>query len=178
MTSPRLQAGQRQTGFTLVELITILLIIGILSMVFVHRLPTDMDEEAAVREMRRAIRLAQHKAMTRRYDNNYTDPNRMQPWGITVSGNRYTVQRQGEDCTVSPATKEGCAEADYLARLLLNDSTMTLVGGPVWFNGLGEPIDANTGTPITPAAPADPAASFTVAATRTVLVAPRTGYVQ
>ncbi|MFZ5774327.1 MAG: prepilin-type N-terminal cleavage/methylation domain-containing protein [Thermodesulfobacteriota bacterium] len=156
-------------GFTLVELIMIILIIGILSVVLVHRLPSNLDEEAAIRELRRAIRLAQHQAMTRQYTNAGA------AWGISVAGNQYSVQRRGADCAATPAN---CAGIDYLNRFLIADATMTLVGGPVWFNGLGEPIDPDGTITGTAGAPLPTATTFTVAGARTVTVSPRTGYVQ
>lgn len=162
----------RQNGFTLVELIISMLLIGILSVVVVQRLPTDLNQEAALREFRRAIRLAQHKAMTRQY----TTP--QAAWGIIAAGNRYTVQRRDANCTITPLPPDSCAEADFLSRQLLNDATMTVSNGALWFNGLGEPIDPDGTITGTAGAPLVAATTFTVAATKTVTVSPRTGYVQ
>jgi prepilin-type N-terminal cleavage/methylation domain-containing protein len=167
----------RQRGFTLIELVMVIVILGILSAVVYERWPVGMEEAAAVKEFKRAVRYAQHKAMTRKYDDTYTD----KPWGITVYNNRYTVQRQNGKC--APPTDESeinisekCAEEAYRKRAL-NDKADTSFTSPtlsIWFNGLGEPIDLY-GTPLTDDT------IFTIQADGNgtpVTVHPRTGYVE
>ena len=171
----------RQRGFTLIELIMIIVILGILSAVVYERWPTGMEEAAAAKEFKRAVRYAQHKAMTRQYDNKYTDPNRKNPWGITVTGNRYTVQRQDANCVPPSADttdSDKCAEETYCNRAL-NDKASTSLTGPtdptsVWFNGLGEPIDPANGNPT-----GDTTFNITADGGGTkVIVHQRTGYVE
>ena len=161
----------RQQGFTLIELIMIIVILGILSTVVYVRWPVGLEDEAAVKEFRRAVRYAQHKAMTRQYDE--TTPGTA--WGIAALGTRYTVQRQDADCLPPTATEaaapDRCAEEEYRGRALNNDPSTTLSNTAVYFNALGEPIDTATGVPL--------AANtvFTINGTRTVTVVQETGYV-
>lgn len=127
----------RQRGFTLIELVMIIVILGILSATVYVRWPVGMEEDAAAKEFRRALRYAQHKAMTRQFTNNAA------AWGLTVNGDSsYTLQRiDGSEQ----------AEAEYVNRCLNSENpppcAIPLAGGPVYFNGLGEPLDG-AGNPI------------------------------
>ncbi|MCG2740788.1 MAG: type II secretion system GspH family protein [Syntrophaceae bacterium] len=153
----------RQQGFTLIELIMIIVLLGILSATVYVRWPVGMEEEAAAKEFRRAVRYAQHKAMTRRFSNNAA------AWGLTVNADSsYTLERIGGGEQ---------AEPEYVNRCLNSDNPppcdIPLAGGSIYFNGLGEPLDG-AGTPIAAAT------NFTIGAganIQTVTVNPATGYV-
>jgi MSHA pilin protein MshC len=153
----------RQRGFTLIELVMIIVILGILSAVAYERWPVGMEEAAAAKEFKRAVRYAQHKAMTRQFTTNAV------AWGLTVNANSsYTVQRIGGGEQ---------AEPEYVNRCLNSDNpppcAIPLTVGSIYFNGLGEPLDA-AGSPIAAAM------IFTVGAApnaHTVTVSPATGYV-
>ena len=154
-----MMSGNRPNqGFTLIELIAIILLIGVISVVATAKWPGDMKEEAAVKEFKRAIRYAQHQAMTREYVASNA-------WGLAVTaGNQYTIQRQDGSETVT----------DFTNRSLLDDNTLLIIdpttaGDGLWFNGLGEPIDSS-GTAIGPLI-------YTVAGTENLTVCPQTGYV-
>ena len=144
-----------KSGFTLIELIMVIVILGVLSISVAINWPTGMDDEAARGELKRALRYAQHKAMTRRY------PDAGSAWGFIVNGNLYTIQRQD-------ATDQ--AEAEYINRSLLDDPGITLTGPNIYFNGLGEPIDG-VGNPLL-------AQTYTLNGGTTLTVSPETGYVQ
>ncbi|MBU0485849.1 MAG: type II secretion system GspH family protein [Proteobacteria bacterium] len=142
-------------GFTLIELIMVIVILGVLSVSIAVNWPTGMDDDAARGELKRALRYAQHKAMTRGYTSAAA------AWGFMVAGNQYTVQRQD-------ATDQ--AETEYISRNLLDDPKISLTGPNIYFNGLGEPIDGS-GIPL-------PVQTYTIRGGITVTVSPQTGYVQ
>lgn len=155
----------RQRGFTLIELIMIIVILGILSATVYVRWPVGMEEAAAVKEFKRAVRYAQHKAMTRQFTTAAA------AWGIKVDPHQYTLRRA--DGTES-------AEAEYAGRCLNNDCNTSItpaapsVNTFVYFNALGEPIDTD-GNPLA----ADTIFTITADGGGTkVTVRQRTGYVE
>ena len=158
----------QQRGFTLIELVMVIVILGILSAVVYERWPTGMEEEAAAKEFKRAVRYAQHKAMTRQFTTG-------DAWGIAVAGNRYTIQRQNANCQLAAvaADPDQCAEETYRNRALNDSGSITLIGPSVWFNGLGEPLNA-AGAPLTGANPR----TFTVGGSTLLTLCPETGYLR
>ena len=157
-----------QHGFTLIELIMIIVILGILSATIYARWPVGMEEAAAVKEFKRAVRYAQHKAMTRRYYE--ITPGKA--WGIAIAANRYTLRR---------ADGSELAETEYVNRCLNNDCNTNIIPAApsvntfVYFNALGEPINTANGLPLA----AD--TTFTITADgggTTVIIRQRTGYVE
>jgi len=141
-------------GFTLIELVLIILLLAILSVTVVVKWPTGMNTEAAALEFKRAVRYAQHMSMTREFVAG-------NPWGIIVTGFQYTIQHQDVSGKVP----------DFSDRFLLGDAAMTITGGPaagLWFNGLGEPIDEN-GAPLG-------AVTYVIAGVESVTICPQTGY--
>lgn len=148
-----------QRGFTLIELVMTIVILGILSAVAYERWPTGMEEAAAAKEFKRAVRYAQHKAMTRQFTTAAA------AWGIVVNPDfSYTVRRAGAGPVGEPP-----AEAEYVNRCLNSENpppcTIPITVSSVFFNGLGEPAAAT---------------HFTIGAapnTHTVTISAETGYV-
>lgn len=141
-------------GYTLMELVLVIVILGILAVAVAVRWPSGMKEKAAVLEFTRALRYAQHKAITREFIS------AGKAWGLVVAGNQYTIRR---------VDNSDQAEAEYVNRTL--PGNIGVAAGSVWFNGLGEPIDTGSGLPL--GAPT----TFTVG-TSTVTVFQETGYAE
>ena len=143
-------------GFTLIELVMIIVLLGIISVVAVAQWPTGLDEDAAVREMKQSLRYAQHLAMTRQFQGGAT------AWGVSLAANTYTLERQGGSTQ---------APQEFVNRYLLGKNSITLTGpATLLFNGLGEPIASDAsplGSPVT----------YTIAGSRQLSVCPQTGYV-
>ena len=115
-------------GFTLIELIMVIIIVGILAISVAVKWPTGLKDEAAIKEFIRAFRYAQHQAMTREYDPSVLN----NAWGIFISGsNQYTIRKRDGTSAIP----------EYTSRNLLDDTANTLTGPNIIFNGLGEPMD-------------------------------------
>ena len=139
-----------QRGFTMIELVMVIVLLGTLSVIVTVKWPSGMKERVAVLEFKRAVRHAQHYAMTREYTGVAS------VWGISVSGNTYTIKRyDGPDVEGGTLSVEG----------------ITGKTG-VWFNGLGEPFIDDAGNPVT-----DTDYTFTIGDNGKITVCPETGYV-
>jgi len=141
-------------GFTLIELVLIILLLSILSVTVVEKWPVGMNTEAAALEFKRAVRYAQHMSMTREFIAG-------NPWGLVVASSQYSIQHRDGSGKVP----------DFSDRFLLGDAAMTIASGPaagLWFNGLGEPVD-ETGAPLG-------AVTYVVAGVESMTICPQTGY--
>lgn len=135
-----LRSDVSSKGFTLIELIMVMLLLTILSVTAYVKWPAGMDDQAAKLEFKQAIHYAQHMAVTRKW------MGASDAWGIMISGNRYYVGRANANC-IADCSNSGCGESGFCGRALLGDNSISLSSslgsGPLLFNGYGEPIAAN-----------------------------------
>ncbi len=129
------------SGFTLIELIMVIVILGLLVTTVSLKWPTGMGDEAAVKDFTRAVRFAQHTAMTR----NFITPG--QAWGIAIGANTFRIQRADGTTTDDPIEVPGREDPTGTRQYpLIDNATITAVeAASVYFNGFGEPIDTATG---------------------------------
>lgn len=156
----------RLAGFTLVEMIMIILLLTVISVSVATKWPTDMEGRAARLELKQAIRFSQSMALTREWQG------ASNAWGITILNNKYYVGRANANC-VRDCSNPECAEELLCSRYLLGDDGMTIRAGSgrssIWFNGIGEPIQ-RSGALLTNT-------TFTVDTNFPITVCAQTGYV-
>ncbi len=142
-----------EKGFTLLELVLTIVLVSILAVGATALWRSGMDEEAAAREFKHALRFAQHLAMTREY-------NATRPWGVEVgsSGTTYSVRKKGGGYAQDPASSQ-----EYKDRSLPGGASITCPS--LWFDRFGAPIGISS--PLT----------CTVAG-KSVKIYPETGYVE
>ena len=147
-------------GFTLLELVIVIALLGILSVSTVILWPSGMEEEAAKREFIHAVRLAQHLAMSRPWDAS-------SPWGISVSGGRYSVLKKGSSTYAQdPASSAALQDRELPGGTPVSCSPVSAV----WFDRFGRPLDS-TGSAITSQVTCDVGGL-------TVTIWPETGYAE
>ncbi len=141
-------------GFSLVELILIIVLLGILSAAAYVKWPANLDSRAAVLELKRVIRYTQHVATTRVYDSAHIIR-------LKINANKYTIT----DGTTAVAP-------EFNDQYLLGDSSITLTGITLYYNGLGEPVSSSGVVLNSITAP-----TFTINGASFLTVCPQTGYV-
>jgi len=122
-------------GFTLLELVMIIVLVSVLSVSAFMLWPKGMDEAAAVREFIRAVRFAQHLAMTRQYLDSSLQPD---PWGITINSNQYTIKRRSGAVAVDPASSK-----EYSDKSLPGNTSISCTVKSIWFDRFGTPVDSS-----------------------------------
>jgi len=145
---PVVRFSLRMRGFTLVELVIVILLVGILSVYAAGRLFPDYTARQASEELVQAIRHAQERAMDRGGSPSVTiEADGIRFNGMTVSGNEWRLLKPGPSIEVSlsptgsisfdttgrPACSGGlaCAAGQAVITVQANDQTETLTLEPI-----------------------------------------------
>src|SRR5512145_1225264 len=123
-----MKTGVHQKGFTIIEIVAVLLVIGIISAVVISRASskTAYSLDAEVQILKSHLRHAQVRALS----DDVT-------WGIAFSGNAYTLQKDGAAATATLPNESGATHQ------LTNGVAITSgAGSTVTFNSMGSPGDA------------------------------------
>jgi MSHA pilin protein MshC len=133
---------RKQTGFTVIEIIAVLLLISIIAVVTISRFTSTAYYKAASEAeiIKANIRYAQFRAMS---DADTTYGVNNATWGISLSGNSYTLQHNG-----APATTNFPGESSPTHNFPGGVSITAGAGTTITYNVWGIPVDPS-GTPIT-----------------------------
>ena len=136
-------------GFTMIEMIVVLVMIGILVAVALSRISFTGSELYAEANLLKAnLRFAQWRALTVNDSTSTT-------WGISLSGNSYTLQKDGANATVS-------FPSDGLAIHTLSSGVTVSGPGTVTYDYWGSPGAGNVTITLTEAGVST---SFTISGT-------------
>ena len=118
--------ARARLGFTLLEIVAVLLLIGVLTIVAVNRISNDTDAIVEADALRSALRYAQSRAMADVYT-----------WGIVFSSGSYRVFGDNPNVTAILPGQGGDT------RNLPSDVSMgwsLATGNTVYFNWRGQPV--------------------------------------
>ena len=168
---------RRPSGFTILEIIVVLLLMGIVSAYVLGRslTATDLDLVAATDKLRLQLRYAQSEAMKLAHKD-------APVWGVKAAGGKYWLFRGTNPD--SDAEKVRIPGADYRTpaskEVETADLGVTLNTFTVFFDRIGKPYsaynDKDATTPVT-GAPL-PVSVSAGADSRTINITPETGLVQ
>lgn len=139
-----LKAGDRR-GFTLIEIIAVLVVLGILTAVIIIRAMSTTSTNRIAQEsvIRNHIRYAQATAMKQGTI-----------WGIKCDGTDYWLFRTNDPDTTS---NQRALPGEANAKITLADKKISMSSFTVFFDANGRPYtaytDATTNTPVTTANP-------------------------
>jgi MSHA pilin protein MshC len=162
----------RTAGFTLVELVTVMILVGILAFVAIPRMiDHSFDERGFHDAVQMAIQHARHVAVASRHFVCATVTPSAGPTGkVALSLDTTTPESVATvNCTAAialPSPGRGCAAANQVCA----PSGVTLGGSSVIFDPLGRSV---TGPNVLA-----PVATLTVSNQANITVQPETGYVQ
>ena len=163
---------QRAAGFTLIELVVVMIVVGILAVAARPRFfGTEFDELGFHDGVRAALQHARRVAVASRRYVCVTNTNGVGAGAAVVLAMDPTLPEANTaaiNCTATinlPATRQGCA-----ANAVCAPNGVALGGGNVWFDPLGRSV--------TQAKAVAALANITVSNVPTITVQPETGFVQ
>ena len=120
--------SDNSNGFTIIEIISVLIIIGILSAVVISRM-TSTDVYNVISEsetLKTQLRHAQIRAMSH-----------SESWGISMTGSSYTLNKNGSTAPVNLPNENSASHT------LTNGVTITTGNQVIAFDDLGSPGNAD-----------------------------------
>lgn len=149
-------------GFTLLELVFVIVLLAILAAGAVMYWPKGMEAQRDILEVKHALRLAQHMAMTRPHE-------KAHPWGLLVGpgGHSYSIMKK--DTAIF--AKDPTGGRDMKDVPLKGSAPLVCDQKGIWFDRFGTPLDHSTLGPITSSFHCSIGGS-------TITVYPETGYAE
>ena len=160
-------------GFTMIEIVVVLIILAIVTTVIAYRTITCNDLIAQMEILKSHLRYAQIRAM----NETYTDTNPVSPpWGIHIlTAGSYILYKSNATATndILPGETPGVAPAPQTHNFPGTVTVTSGVGATYNFNDFGNPVDAG-GAPI---ATAQTITLSQGTATSSITITKITGYV-
>jgi len=157
--------GGRPSGFTLLELVAVLAVLGVLALVAANRFSNTLDARVEADALRMALRYAQSRAMADVYT-----------WGLSFTSGSYTLVKPESSTGVLPG--QGGAVRNMPDGVSL--SWNLAAGNTVYFDWRGQPVVSAIATIGNTAAPANVTQTITFrqgGQNTVVTITPYTGFV-
>ena len=162
---------RRQSGFTMIEMVVVLLLMGIIAATVLGRAITtsDLDLNSETDKIRNHLRYAQAEAMKRSNT----------VWGIKSAGNEYWLFRDtNPDNAANEVRLPGVAYSGASNRINEADISVTVSDFTIFFDRIGKPYTAYTNeTTNTPLA-SQLTINVTASGSRSITITPETGFIR